>query len=136
MEAKENVFEVMISEKIADIRGLISQIENEIKERTGIDESVLTEIQEDILKVRNKILEVEQFSGSTQSGHPFPKIDTLEKEVITLEGQKRFENVAFWRDLTGLRRELRIYMSQLNDLLRKAKLVKFDVKGGRFTKEA
>ena len=136
MEAKEDVFEAMVAGKIRDIQALISQIENEIKERTDIDEKVLAEIQEEIMKVRNRLLEVEQFSGSVQSSHPFPRIDTLEKEVVALEGQKRFENVAFWRDLTSLRRELRIYMKELNDLIRKAKLVQNNVSGRGFAEKA
>ncbi len=128
---KGDVFEVLITEKIKDIQGLIFQIESEIKERTGIDEKVLNEIQDEIMKVRNKIIEIEQFSNSSQSGHPFPKIDTLEREVISLEGQKRMEDVAFWRDLTALRRELRIYTKELLDLIRKAKLVKADANNRR-----
>jgi len=125
-EAGKDLFEVLVTEKIKDIRKTIDEIENEINERKGIDSKVLTEIQDEILKVRNRMLEVEQFTGAVQGNHPFPRIDVLEKELVNLEGQKRFEEVSCWRDLTNLRKEIRIYLRELNDLLRKAKLVQND----------
>ncbi len=123
------VFQDMISGRIKDIREAIDEIEGEIKQRRDIDERVLEEIRAEILKVRNRILEVEQFTGSSQSGE-LPGVDTLEREVVSLEGEKRMESVSCWRDLTSLRKELRLYMRELNDLLRKAKMVRPDAGSG------
>ena len=122
----QDVFQVMVAEKIKDIRKAIDEIEAEIKERKDIDAKVLAEIQRDLLEVRNRMLEVEQFSGAVEGNTPFPRIDVLEKEFVELEGQKRFEEVSCWRDLTSLRKEIRFYMKELNDILRKAKLVQND----------
>ena len=130
-----DIFQTMVAGKIGDIRKAVDEIEDEIKERTDIDAVVLAEIQNEIMEVRNRMLEVEQFSGSVHGEHPFPKVDVLEREIVELEGQKRNEKVSCWRDLTALRRELRVYMKELNDLMRKAELVKND-SSGRFAKEA
>ena len=130
-----DIFQTMVAGKIGDIRKAVDEIEDEIKERTDIDAVVLAEIQNEIMEVRNRMLEVEQFSGSAHREHPFPKVDVLEREIVELEGQKRNEKVSCWRDLTVLRRELRVYMKELNDLMRKAELVKND-SSGRFAKEA
>lgn len=130
-----DIFQTMVAGKIGDIRKAVDEIEDEIKERTDIDAVVLAEIQNEIMEVRNRMLEVEQFSGSAHGEHPFPKVDVLEREIVELEGQKRNEKVSCWRDLTVLRRELRVYMKELNDLMRKAELVKND-SSGRFAKEA
>ena len=123
-ETKLDVFQTMVAGKIGDIRSAINEIDEEIKQRKDIDSEVLEEIQGDILAVRNRMLEVEQFSGSIHGEHPFPKIDVLERELVELQGQKRNETVSCWRDLTALRREIRAYMKELNDLMRKAELVK------------
>ena len=125
----QDVFQVMVAEKIKDIRKAISEIEAEVNERKDIDAKVQAEIQHDLTEVRNRILEVEQFSGAVEGNTPFPRIDVLEKEVINLEGQKRFEEVSCWRDLTSLRKEIRFYMRELNEILRKAELVKNDSSG-------
>ena len=134
-ETKPDVFQAMVAGKISDIKRAVDEIEAEIGERTGIDAAVLAEIQNEILEVRNRMLEVEQFSGTVHGEHPFPKVDVLEREIVELEGQRRNEKVSCWRDLTALRRELRVYMKELNDLMRKAELVKND-SSGRFAKEA
>jgi septal ring factor EnvC (AmiA/AmiB activator) len=131
----QDVFQVMVAEKIKDIRKAISEIETEVNERKDIDAKVLTEIQHDLTEVRNRMLEVEQFSGAVEGNTPFPRIDVLEKEVVELEGQKRLEKVSCWRDLTSLRKEIRFYMRELNDILRKAELVKND-RSGRFAEKA
>ena len=135
-QENEDVFQTMVAGKISDIRKAVAEIEQEIQQRESIDSEVLVEIQKEIMEVRNRMLEVEQFSGSVQSSHPFPRIDTLEREVVSLEGQKRFEKVSCWRDLTSLRKEIRFYMKELNDLLRKIKLVQNDVSSRGFTEEA
>lgn len=125
-ETNLDVFQTMVSGKIADIRKAINEIEAEINERRDIDAAVLAEIQSEIMAVRNRMLEVEQFSGSVNGGIPLPRIDVLERAIVGLDAEKRSETVSCWRDLTALRRELRIYMKELNDMMRKAELVKND----------
>ena len=79
-----DVFHAMVEGKIHDIKTAIDEIEAEIKERRDIDEQTLGEIQDEILQIRNRILEVEQISGSQQKGSAFPFLEELEKEVLNL----------------------------------------------------
>jgi hypothetical protein len=126
VQTVNDAFRDMIADKIKDIRKAIEETEKEIAERKDIDNKVQDEIQAELVRVKNRILEVEQFSGADHGDTPFPKVDSLEREMINLEGQKRNEEVSCWRDLTMLRKEIRIYMRELDDILRKAKMVQHD----------
>jgi len=121
-DVNEDIFSAIVLGKINDIKKGIDEIEAEIKERRDIDQKSLFDIQNEILEVKNRILEVEQITGSKSNASPI--VEEMQKEILTLDAEKRHEAVDLWRDLTALRREIRLYMKELNDLLRRANIIK------------
>lgn len=131
-DVNEDIFSAIVLGKISDIKKGIDEIEAEIKERRDIDEKTLFDIQNDILQVRNRILEVEAITGSKSNVSPI--VEEMQKEILTLDAEKRHETVALWRDMTALRREIRLYMKELNDLARRAALIKNERSRNAFEK--
>ena len=75
-DSEGDVFQEMVFGKISDIREAIDEIEHEIRNREDIDEKNLKEVEDEILQIRNRILEIQQLTGHNASA--FPALETLE----------------------------------------------------------
>lgn len=83
------------------ISGLISQI----YKRNEIKDSNLYKIDTDIIKCRTQLFEIENIPKLYDSTIARTK-NTLEREILSLEKEKRAEYVSWWRDLVLVKRDL------------------------------
>lgn len=115
-QANQNndLIENILSEKIGLIRSKANDIVKLIDERQTIKAKVLTDLDDEILKARNMILErAPQFNYTPITTDPLSK--DLEKEIFRLEKSKIDEEVRAWNDVLRLKREIIDLVNELSN---------------------
>ena len=83
------------------VSGLVSQI----YKRNDIKNENLYRIDKDMMKCQNKIFEIEHLPKWYNKNITNTR-NTLEKEILDLEKEKRSEYVSWWRDLVLIKKDL------------------------------
>ena len=105
-DSKDNLIDLLHSNKLNSIKEDIRQIVRLIKERKDLHHKVLSDIEREIIRVRDII------SGSCESVMRYntvelkPTREDLEESIIKLEKAMIDEKVAAWRDVLGLKKDL------------------------------
>jgi len=115
-QANQNndLIENILSEKLGLIRSKANAILKLIDERLTVKAKVLTNLDDEILKARNMILErTPQFNYAPITTDPLNK--DLEKEIFRLEKSKIDEEVRSWNDVLRLKREIIDLVNELSN---------------------
>lgn len=105
-----------LSKSVEDILGLIY-------EREEIKYDNLQKTDYDSCQLKTRLFEIDSWRAGIN-----PQLDKtrgqIDRELMTLEREKRFENVACWRDTTRLKGELREALREFNQEKRKEGLLR------------
>ncbi len=104
----------LLSDKISLLREQIQDIRNEIDLRKQLAKDAITEIDEQICKVKTLLYEPDA------CGTPQGRKTELEKQIQTLELGKQNQKIQCWNDIEGLKRELRQTKREYREAVRRA----------------
>ena len=114
MSSDNKLLDRLLSDKINLLREQIQDIKNEIHLRKRLAKKAITEIDEQICKVRTLIYEL-NVNGTLRG-----KRADLEREILILEREKHNQKIQCWKDIERLKRELRQVKKEYKEVVRKA----------------
>jgi hypothetical protein len=104
-----------LTKSVKDALGLIY-------ERERLKDSNLHQIDYSSMQMKERLFEIEDWRAGTNS-----QIDkvraNIDRELLSFEREKRFEEVACWRDVTRLKSELREMLGDLDRETRRERLL-------------
>jgi hypothetical protein len=117
-DPQEGSIDELFQDRLGLIRSKIELILLQLEERKKINQEVLNEIDKDSCKAQNLIFEM---------GYRVYRMDrerlTLEKIKFDLEGQKRMEEVSYFRDTGPLNKDLKDTLIQYLSEVQKSKIL-------------
>jgi len=99
--------EAFVSGRLKIIEDAIEQVSREIAEREALRDSMLHAIDKAMCDQKELLFQVAPHGSSPFTVGDSRRRSSIEKELATLEGEKRRETTSAWKDIAGLRRELR-----------------------------
>jgi hypothetical protein len=106
-EKSGNIVEEIFGDKVQSLRATIDSILAQIEERKTLRKSNLHGILQGECKCDTELMQLEDRIGFSNAGPGTDKARaTIQKELLNLERERRFEEVSCWRDLVFLRKEL------------------------------
>ena len=96
-----------MSGKLRILEASIEQITREIEEREQLRDTTLETIDKAICEQKTMLHQVAPHGIMPITVGEPKRRASIEKEVASLEEEKRRETVSAWRDIAGLKRELR-----------------------------
>lgn len=104
----ENLLENFIAGKLRILEKGINQITEDIDERQKLHDKLLEEINKELCGQKSLLFQVApNGSAPFTIGDPRRR-GTIEKEIASLKGEKRREETLSWKDITTLKKELRL----------------------------
>ena len=99
--------ESLVSGKLAIIEAGLKQVTEEIEERHTLHEQLVEELDRQLCIQNEALLQVAPHGNMPSTVGDPRRRSAIEKELATLEGDKRHEHIAVWKDVASLKRELR-----------------------------
>jgi len=104
----------LLTDKVSLLREQIQDIRNEIDLRKRLAKDTITEMDEQICKVKTLLYEPDAW------GTPQGRKTELEKQIQALELGKQNQKIKCWNDIEGLKRELRQTKREYREAVRRA----------------
>jgi len=105
--AVQDPLTAFVTGKVRILATTIDQIVDEIEERQNLGEKVMKEIVMRMSDLKEPLYQVAPFGSSPLTVGDPRRRAAIEKALLTLETEHRREEVATWKDVAGLKRELR-----------------------------
>ena len=106
-DAWQDPLDAFVSGKLRIIERAIQQVTDEIQKRELLQEVMLDAIDNQMCRLRTALFATAPYGDSPFTlGDPRRRA-ALEKEIASLEAEKRGEETAAWKDIAGLKKELR-----------------------------
>lgn len=122
-EVKDEYFlKDVLTEKIRFLREILTEIDNQMKDRETLKEKILIKINKGICYLRTQIYEIDSWGYGNNKSIDLRR-SKIEKEVEALKKQKRDELRESWRDIALLRKEHREFFHQYRNALRRVKVI-------------
>lgn len=112
----------ILEDKVVFFKQVLDDIDNQMKDRMILKESILHKVDERLCKLKSKIYEIETW-GLGRNRSIDSRRDKLEKEIEALAKQKSEEHRESWRDVALLRKEHRQFSQQYRNAARKTGLI-------------
>lgn len=111
------IFKDLKKEKLDSLKELISDIEVMIEKREDLNKEILKGLDKIKIETSNAILSLnEQQSLTTEGNSDKLKImGELKKKIIELEELKLNEKLNFFRDVSELKKELRLFLREFRE---------------------
>lgn len=84
----------------------VTEILQHIEARRQLKEESLKKIEEDRLGLRERVMRLDVWHPTMNTAADKLRMN-LEREILALERERRFEKVAYWRDITRIESEFR-----------------------------
>ncbi len=104
-QGEESIIDRILSQKLDLIKSTINDLSGLIDERLQIRDKTLSDLEEEILRARNMILEKNHPSIYAQNKTD-PLVKNLEGEIFKLEKSKIDEKIKTWNDVLQLKRAI------------------------------
>jgi len=119
---KNDIIDNIFSDKLELIKGKINDLLRLIDERLKVKAQVLSNLEDEILRAKNIILE-----KSPQTAYNLSAIDPvcrdMEKEIFRLEKTKIEEEITAWNNVLLLKRDIIDLESELSNATKRSKLI-------------
>jgi hypothetical protein len=119
---KNDIIANIFNDKLELIKGKINDLLKLIDERLKVKTQVLSNLENEILRAKNIILE-----KSPRSAYSLLVIDPicrdLEKEIFRIEKTKIEEEITAWNDVLQLKRDIVDLENELSNATNKSKLI-------------
>ncbi len=99
--------ESLVSGKLAIIEGGLKQVAEEIEERNTLHEQLVEELDRQLCIQTEALMQTAPHGNMPSTVGDPRRRSAIEKELASLEGDKRHEYIAVWKDIASLKRELR-----------------------------
>ena len=104
-----------LSYKASILEDIINDLISDIKKREYLSKKLIQKLDEKVCLFKTLILELERLSYKRRIDY---KRISLEKEILKIEREKIRELVDAWRDITSLKRDLRVILKEYLTLKR------------------
>ena len=101
--------------RLAIIEAGIKQVDEEIDERNTLHDQLLEELDKQLCIQKEALMQTAPNGNMPSTVGDPRRRSALEKELADLEGDKRHEMIALWKDLASLRNERRTLLRELYD---------------------
>jgi hypothetical protein len=98
---------MFVAGKLRIVEAGIEQVIQEIEEREKLRDSLLEEIDNEFCRQRELLFQVAPRGSSTFTVGDPKRRSNIEKELATLESEKRRERTSAWKDIANLKTEVR-----------------------------
>jgi len=119
---KNDIIDTIFTDKLELIKGKINELLKLIDERLKVKARVLSNLEDEILRAKNIILE-----KSPRTTYSLLAIDPicrdLEKEIFRLEKTKIEEEITAWNNVLLLKRDIIDLESELSNATKRSKLI-------------
>lgn len=95
-----------IEDKLQFLQDCITQVEDQLQKRHQQKQDFLTELEQKLCEVQTSIYYLDQM-GDVRNNQMSRRRIALDKEIKTLEQEKRQQELEYWRDVVALQKELR-----------------------------
>ncbi|MEW5911314.1 MAG: hypothetical protein AB1814_02060 [Thermodesulfobacteriota bacterium] len=120
--ADKEIIRNILEDKVVFFKQILDDIDNQVKDRMILKESILHKLDERLCDLKTKIYEIETW-GLGRNKSIDSRRDKLEKEIEALAKQKSEEHRESWRDIALLRKEHRQFSQQYRNAARKTGLI-------------
>lgn len=106
-DAWQDPLDAFVSGKLRIIEHAIQQITDEIQKRELLQDVMIDAIDNQMCELKTALMAVAPWGDAPSTiGDPRRRA-SLEKEIASLDAEKRRETTAAWKDIAGLKKELR-----------------------------
>ena len=122
-DVRQDPLNAFLSGKLRIIEHTIRQITDEITKRELLQEITLDAIDNEMCRLRTALFATAPYGDSPFTlGDPRRRA-ALEKEIASLQAEKRSEETAAWKDIAGLKKELREVLREYLEERRKQQVM-------------
>lgn len=119
---KDKILNQVFKSRLDTVRITLFDILYEIHNRSALDETLANRLNEDICRLRTKLLELESWQvGSNKAVDS--KRGTIEDKIHDLEMELRHRDIKRWQDVSPLKKELRDTFREYSDIVRKIRII-------------
>lgn len=108
-----NTWDDLLGGKACIIRKCIHQIEEEIEEREALYKRTVASLDRQYLELKEALIQTAPYGSSTVTIGDSRRRSSIEKELSTLESERRREQISVWKDISQLKAELRLLNREL-----------------------
>ena len=105
------------------IRECIQQIEEEIEEREALYKRTVASLDRQYLELKEALIQTAPYGSSTVTIGDSRRRSSLEKDLSTIESERRREEISLWKDVSRLKAELRLLNRELLEEKQREKVV-------------
>ena len=121
--ANSDPIEQLVSSRLRALGGSIDQVVEEIEGREKLGEEVLLSIDLQMSRLKEPLYQVAPFGSSPLSVGDPRRRSAIEKCLFTLECERRKEELGTWKDVSGLKRELREIVREYEEERDRARVI-------------
>lgn len=115
--------EQLVSSRLRALGRSIDQVVEEIEGREKLGEEVLLSIDLQMSRLKEPLYQVAPFGSSPLTVGDPRRRSAIEKCLFTLECERRKEELGTWKDVSGLKRELREIVREYEEERDRAKVM-------------
>lgn len=115
--------EQLVSSRLRALGRSIDQVVEEIEGREKLGEGVLLSIDLQMSRLKEPLYQVAPFGSSPLTVGDPRRRSAIEKCLFTLECERRKEELGTWKDVSGLKRELREIVREYEEERDRAKVM-------------
>lgn len=105
------------------LRECIRQIEEEIEEREALYERTVASLDRQYQELKEALIQTAPYGSSTVTIGDSRRRSSIEKELSTLESERRREEISVWKDISRLKAELRLLNREFLEEKQREKMV-------------
>lgn len=121
-KGEDNSLENLLHEKVRSLSDILAQIALETNNREELSLKVIDKIYRHYIYLKSKLFELYGWEPGINKGIEIRR-SKLEKELNTLNQEKRQEDIQCWQDIALLKKEFRDWFKQYSDLLQRVKII-------------
>lgn len=126
-KGKSGLLENLITDKTKSLKATVKALLSEINNREKLNRYLLNSLEEDICRLNSGILNLKNINTYYQFDK-FLDVDKIkqktEKNVLTLESEKRKEHIECWKDLMFLKKYLMSALKEYWDAVKRRELLR------------
>jgi len=126
-EQDKSVLENMVFDRVKTLKASVNALLEEIGLRTDLNERQFGEIDGEILRLKNRLLQYESLEYQVLDGLDRAKREAksqAESDVLELKQERRKEELECWRDLMFLKKYLMVSLKDYWELVRRWRVLK------------
>ena len=114
--------EKLLEEKVSSFVEILNQIEQDIRKRKDLSQSLIHQIYEHYCSLKSQLLGLSFWELGSNSSIDFRR-SSLGKQLDVLKQEVWKEQTLCWQDVSNLKKEFRNWFKQYRDLVQRARLI-------------